>query len=240
MFTIPEWTAQRAWTLLIALAAAGCQQNAPMITGSAPTDYRDRHPISIVEGPASIDLLIGSGRGGLTAAQRAQVAAFGGSWRQKGNGMLIVNVPKGTPNEPAARATVREIASILQHAGVPPKAISVQPYHPKSPIEAGPIRLAYPTMRAEVGPCGNWPRDVGPTSDALYWHNEPYFNLGCATQRNLAAAVVDPHDLLQPRAETPPSAARRATVLDKYRQGLDTTTAVSTTGAGRISQVGQQ
>jgi pilus assembly protein CpaD len=51
--------------------------------------------------------------------------------------------------------------------------------------------------------------------------------------------VAEPADLLQPRAETPPSAARRQVVMDKYRQGTDTATTVTQTG-GKVSTVGQQ
>ena len=44
--------------------------------------------------------------------------------------------------------------------------------------------------------------------------------IGCATQRNLAAMVDNPADLVQPRAETPAYTMRRTTVMEKYRQGV--------------------
>jgi len=235
-----EQTVRHARLLLVGLAlAAGACKYDTVVTQSVPTDYRNRHPILIAERPHSIDLLIGTGRGGLTAVQRAQVAAFGSAWRREGNGVFQVKVPSGTRNETAARATVREITSVLNSVGVPPKAIGVQPYRPEQVFDVAPIRLSFPIMRAEVVNCGQWPDDLGPTSDPKYWANEPYSNFGCAAQRNLAAMVADPADLLQPRAETPPSAARRQTVMDKYRQGTDTATTVTQTG-GRISNVGQQ
>jgi pilus assembly protein CpaD len=49
--------------------------------------------------------------------------------------------------------------------------------------------------------------------------NQPYWNLGCANQRNLAAMVDNPSDLLQPRGETPAYAGRRSVAIDKYRKG---------------------
>jgi pilus assembly protein CpaD len=229
----------RLLVLGLALAAGACKHD-EVVTNSVPTDYRDRHPIVVAERPYSIDLLIGTGRGGLTAAQRAQVAAFGSSWRREGNGYLRIDVPKGTRNEIAAKATVREITSVLHSVGVPPKAIGVQPYRPQAAFDIAPIRLAFPIMRAEAGPCGVWPDDLGPTSNPKYRANEPYSNFGCATQRNLAAMVADPADLLQPRAETPPSAARRQVVVDKYRQGVDTATTVTAPSSAKISNVGQQ
>jgi pilus assembly protein CpaD len=35
-----------------------------------------------------------------------------------------------------------------------------------------------------------------------YFENQPIWNLGCVSQRNLAAMVDEPADLLQPRGET--------------------------------------
>jgi pilus assembly protein CpaD len=237
-----DQTVRHARLLLVglALAAGACKHDPVVLTNSVPTDYRNRHPILIAERKHSIDLLIGTGRGGLTAAQRAQVAAFGSAWRREGNGYLQVKVPKGTRNETAANATVREVTSILRSVGVPPKAVAVQGYRPQPIFDVAPIRLAFPVMRAEVANCGQWPDDLGPTVDPKYWANEPYTNFGCATQRNLAAVVTDPADLLQPRAETPPSAARRHTVIDKYRQGVDTATTVTTQTSAKVSTVGQQ
>jgi pilus assembly protein CpaD len=49
--------------------------------------------------------------------------------------------------------------------------------------------------------------------------NRPYYNFGCSTQQNLAAMVENPEDLVQPRASTPAYAARRQTVIEKYRKG---------------------
>jgi pilus assembly protein CpaD len=235
-----DQTVRQARLLLVGLAlTAGACKHDTVITHTVPVDYRDRHPIVVAESPTSIDILIGSGRGGLTVTQRAQVAAFGSTWRREGNGVLLVKVPTGTRNHIAARATVREITSVLHSVGVPAKAVVVRPYRPDRVLAAAPIRLAFPVMRAEVANCGMWPDELGPTKDWKYWENEPYANFGCATQRNLAAMVTEPSDLLQPRAETPSSAARRQTVMDKYRQGVDTATVVLQTG-GRVSNVGQQ
>ena len=84
------------------------------------------------------------------------------------------------------------------------------------------MRLNYPRMAAEAGPCGLWPEDIGPTSEG-YRQNKPYWNFGCATQRNIAAMVANPADLVQPRGErADPNRMRRTTVLENYRQGDQT------------------
>jgi len=94
-------------------------------------------------------------------------------------------------------------------------------------------------MIATAGPCGQWPANLGPGQDASYMENRPYWNLGCASQRNLAAMVDNPADLVQPRAETPVLTSRRATALDKYRKGEATATQYPDANKGKISDLGQ-
>ena len=66
------------------------------------------------------------------------------------------------------------------------------------------IRLNYPKISAVAGPCGLWPEDLGPSiKNKSYFENKSYYNFGCAYQRNMAAMVDNPADLVQPRPETP-------------------------------------
>ena len=69
--------------------------------------------------------------------------------------------------------------------------------------------------------------------------SELYYNLGCASQRNLAAMVANPSDLVQPRPETPAYTGRRTFALDKYRQGQATATTYPDADKNKISSVGQ-
>jgi pilus assembly protein CpaD len=229
--------------LAITLLVAGCNTDRT-ITGSVPHDFRDRHPIRLAEAERSVQLLVGSGRGDLTADQRAQVSAVASAWRREGTGYLIVDVPSGTPNERAADYAAKEVQSLLRASGVPERAIHRRHYEPPSGGEFGPIRLAYTRVEAQAGPCGEWPEDLGvrpyPSRGILpsQWENRPYWNFGCATQQNLAAAVSNPQDLVQPRAEDPPYAARRQSVIEKYRKGENPSGAYDTDTAG-ISNVGQ-
>ena len=75
--------------------------------------------------------------------------------------------------------------------------------------------------------------------DPVWCENRPYWNLGCAYQRNLAAMVDNPADLVQPRGETPIYAARRTQALDKYRKGEATATVYPNANEGKISDVGK-
>jgi pilus assembly protein CpaD len=73
-----------------------------------------------------------------------------------------------------------------------------------------------------------------------YFENQPPWNFGCASQRNLAAMVDNPADLVQPRAETPAYTMRRTTVVEKYRAGTSTATQYPTTDTAKVATgVGQ-
>ena len=88
-----------------------------------------------------------------------------------------------------------------------------------APEALASIKISYTKLMAEAGPCGLWPHDLGPAWDRTYTENRPYWNLGCASQRNLAAMVDNPTDLVQPRGDAPAYTARRSVALDKYRKG---------------------
>ena len=99
-----------------AAALAGCFLPDQVATPAA-FDYRLRHPIAIKEGPRTVELFIGSQRGGLNGAQRADVLAFANAWRREATGGVLIDVPTGTRNEVAAANAVHEVRAIL-----PPRA----------------------------------------------------------------------------------------------------------------------
>jgi pilus assembly protein CpaD len=211
----------------IAMALGACKHTTDdvALTSSVPSDYRLRHPIVIQEADRTIEVFVGSGRSGLMASQRAEVTAMGNTWLRDGTGSLVIEVPANTPNARAAEQSVREIKSLLSAVGVPPRGVTVRHYTPADPRQFATIRINYPRLVADAGPCGVWPEDIGPSiKNKSYLDNKQYWNFGCANQRNLAATVVNPADLVQPRPETPSYVARRTFALGKYRKGESTAT----------------
>jgi pilus assembly protein CpaD len=203
-----------------------------------PSDYRQRHPITISEANRTLEIFVGSNRGELNPTQRAQVLEFAQTWRHDATGGVVIDLPVGTSNERAAAESLRMVRSILAASGVPPNGIVERTYHPASPNLAT-LRISYPKMTAQAGPCGMWPEDISGTGNRGYFENQPYWNFGCANQRNLAAMVDNPADLVQPRAETPAYEMRRTTVIEKYREGTGSATQYSTSTTGKITTVGQ-
>lgn len=238
----------RRWRTAVALiglslSLGGCLTHARDNDGALaaiPADYRQRHPIVLEEANRTVEIFVGSGRGGLSAIQRADVIALGQAWVHDGTGVLVIDVPKDTPNARASVDALHEVRSLLSAVGVPPNAVSTRNYRPRDPRQFATLRLSYPRITAEAGPCGVWPDDLGPSiKNKVYVENKPYHNFGCASQRNLAAMVDNPSDLVQPRPETPPYEARRSIAFEKYRKGEPTGTVYSDGDKAKLSDLGK-
>lgn len=205
---------------------------------SYPNDYRKRHAIAIREGKRVVDVFIGKDRAPLNASQRADVASFAHVWKGESTGGIIISVPYGTPNAHASSGAAREVRSLLNASGIPDNLIATRSYQPEDPAKLSVLRLSYSKMVAEAGPCALWPSDLGPTYDtAAYNENRQYWNLGCANQRNLAAMVANPADLVQPRGESPSWTQRRTVVFEKYRSGQSAETNYPNVNRGTVSDV---
>jgi pilus assembly protein CpaD len=207
---------------------------------SVPEDYRLRHPITVQESNRSIVLFVGDARGGLSATQREDVAGLARNWIAEGTGAIVVDVPVDTPNARAADSAYREARAVLQTVGVPANGIKLHHYTPSDPRTLATVRFTYPKMTAVVGPCGIWPEGLGPSvKDPSYMENKSYYNFGCAYQRNMAAMVANPADLVQPRPETPAYTVRRTEGFEKYRKGSDTATQYPESDKAKLSDAGK-
>jgi pilus assembly protein CpaD len=232
----------RSLRLLGALAGlsvvlGACNTTTEVVTASVPDDYRQRHPIAIQEANRSVLVFVGNGRGGLSVSQSADVMGLAQAWVREGTGSIVAEVPVDTLNARAAAYTFREIKSLLVAGGVPSRGITLHNFRPDDPGKFAPITLSYPRIAAVAGPCGLWPEDLGPSiKDPDYFQNKEYYNFGCANQRNLAAMVENPADLVQPRPETPSYTARRTEAFEKYRKGNSTATVYPESDKAKLSE----
>jgi pilus assembly protein CpaD len=224
----------------LAIALGACRHTEEAVTADVPADYRLRHPLAIQEADRSVVVFVGHARGGLSASQRADVFGLAQNWLHEGTGAISADVPVDTPNARAAADSFREIQALLASAGVPPGGIVVRRYRPDDIRTLATIRLSYPKISAIAGPCGVWPEDLGPSiRNKSYFENKPYYNFGCAYQRNMAAMVDNPSDLEQPASETPAYTVRRTTSFEKYRKGTSTATVYPEGDKAKLSDSGK-
>jgi pilus assembly protein CpaD len=224
----------------LAVVLGACTHTDQDVTASVPDDYRLRHPIAIQEANRSVVIFVGQARGGLSASQRADVMGLAQTWLHEATGAIVADLPTDTSNARAAADSFREIQSLLTAAGIPPRGIVVHRFHPDDPRQMATIRLSYPKISAVAGPCGLWPDDTGPSiKNKSYFENKQYYNFGCAYQRNMAAMVDNPSDLVQPQSETPPYTTRRSEAFEKYRKGNVTTTNYPEADKAKLSDTGK-
>src|SRR4030088_1814556 len=210
----------------LAVVLGACTNTGEVVTASVPNDYRLRHPIAIQEADRSAVIFVGHARGGLSASQRADVIGLAQTWLREGTGAIVADVPLDTPNARAAESAFREVRALLSAGGVPAGGITLRHYHAVDSISPGVINLTYPRIAAVAGPCGQWPEDLGPsTMNPRYSENKQYYNFGCANQRNLAAMIDNPADLVHPRPAAPASTGAPNAPFEKYRKGEPNATA---------------
>ncbi|MDX3929950.1 MAG: CpaD family pilus assembly lipoprotein [Shinella sp.] len=204
-----------AGALLVAVAAtaSGCANRDGISTGSLPDDYRTRHPIVVTEKERTIDIPIASGDSRLTRGQSEVIAGFVSDYMASSSGTIQIILPHGSANTGAATAAGKNIRNLLTKMGVPTRRIIMTSYA-AGDYDVAPVRLSYSAIAADAGPCGEWPEDMTLNTTA----NKNYYNFGCANQRNLAAQIADPNDLLGPRRMTPADATQREQAIQRYRE----------------------
>jgi pilus assembly protein CpaD len=220
--------------LLLALPLSACAPDR-VVTGSTyPTDYRERHPIVLADGAESLDLFVTAGR--LDERQQDDLMAFAAAYRTHGKGPLMASVPGGPISKSSPRPGLGAIHAALAHVGIPSSQVVVTSYRVLEPGLAAPIRLSFRRLEAKVASrCGVWPQDLGVSDFPADVNNQPYWNLGCATQSNIAAQAADPLDFVRARSEGRADVIRRASNIDKLRKGQDPSTEYKTP-TDRINQ----
>lgn len=201
---------------LLAAGLAGCKSYTKEVRGWMLADPAVRHPIEVSEREVGLDLVVTRSAYGLTRAQKHDARDFVRRYKQESDGRLLVRAPSSGPNEVAALQALDDLRDVLRAEGVPPRAVAFEPYYSGGDPRA-PVQISYLRLVAQGPDCGRWPTDLGRDG-----HNVPYHNFGCAMQRNLAATIANPRDLIEPRGMTPRSSERRDVIWDKWIKGEPT------------------
>jgi len=197
---------------LLALAACASDPSPSKLKRADPVTPTEQYAIEVA--PAPLELRLAAHGSGLSPAQADALRDFYGRWADGERGAITLKAPEHGPDPAAAYRTVTEARDFLIAAGVEPAAIRIVGYEAGGD-PAAPVRVGFMRYEAHGPNCGtSWENleHVGA--------NAPYSQFGCAVTANTAAQLAEPSDLLSPRPSEPPDAMRRETVLDKYRQGV--------------------
>ncbi len=199
--------------LVIAVPLGGCWQSPRNQAPFMLSNPSERHPIAVKQAEALLDLSVSGRARGLSSAQWGELYGYLSGYQENGVGRLVIKAPTSGPNEKAAKRVYNDVRQAMRRVGISPRAVSLQPYVAKWD-PAAPLRLSYLEYVAQGPDCPDWSENLARDPQNLPWPN-----MGCATQKNFAAMVADPLDLLYPRAETPRPSERRDTVWRKYVAG---------------------
>src|SRR4051812_20016895 len=105
-----------AWARLAAAAALGSSLTAcadrAVTAPTYPVDVRERHPIVLADAPRTLDGFV-NGAAGLDPRQRDDVKSFAHEYRRHGQGVMVAQVPSGTPNGLGAHRTLEAVRGAL-------------------------------------------------------------------------------------------------------------------------------
>jgi pilus assembly protein CpaD len=191
---------------------SGCVGTDHVVVGAVPDDYRTNHPIVISEKEQVTDIPVGASDRGMTRPQRGQLEGFLSAYDRSAASVVQIMLPQGSANEAAARRAAAGLAQVAREAGVPRGRITIVSYRVNAPDSQPPIRVSYSKVVASAGPCGRWPDDLMKNAE-----NKHYADFGCSYQRNLAAQVANPNDLIGPRKQGDIDAENRGNVINVYR-----------------------
>lgn len=208
-----------------AVAGTGCELYRN--TAADALTVQETHPITVDSQVVTLTLAPQAG-GELSALDAAKIRAFALDYMNKGHGPVSLTSP-ARPSR-AAEAFMGRIDDVFQQVGLPQGTAQRTSYARSAGADDAYI-LSYTHYVATPSACGVW-RDRR-TRD---YKNLRTPNFGCATQNNLAAMVIDPHDLVAPADMTSPDAAIRIRGVRAFRLGEDTATQKSADIEAKVSE----
>lgn len=205
-----------------ALLASACATDAGVINPDAKLSS-DQYPLAVTTAPTGVQLAAHDF--GLSPQQADALRDLVADWRANGEGMIVIEAPACACDD--AAATAYDARDALVAFGAPADQIRMLGYDADG---GAPIRVSFQRLSAQTYACGtNW------TDVTTLKNGAPNSNFGCAVNSNLAAMIDNPADIVRPRAADPADAARREVVIQHYRAGEVTSSAVDPNADGKVS-----
>jgi pilus assembly protein CpaD len=217
----------RGFCLASVLLAGSCTSHAPDSTHYS-LDGEFNHPISVEPDYQSMRLYYSPADAGIQPGDQSRFSSFVASYEAHGNGAIAISAPTGVNSQ----AMIGFFAQRINEMGVPKDRIMVATHD--SPDGDMRVEINYVSYQAHSDTCGDWSQDLTYTAD-----NETVHNFGCAVQRNVAAQIANPRDLVSPQDVDPTDATRRAVVIGKYEQGEVSQASKSSEQSAPGSGIGQ-
>lgn len=197
---------------VLAFALIGCEASrVPDQMHPLLTDPSKRHPIGIADDSVLLDLPPVSGDPAERSRDTIAAMRFMRKFKQEGRGQLVVSVAAAERRQWGVERRLDEVRRLARVVGVAASRMRfTDKAHPQS-IGAA-VTLSYERLAVVPPVCGDWSENVARNPENL-----PYPNYGCASQRNLAAMIANPTDVVFPAEETPRLSDNRAAAYAAYK-----------------------
>ena len=212
--------------MIISLSLSACATPSSDQAPSSAPPLSERFAPQLETQPQT--LLLAPHESGLSDRQQQAIAAFVAQWRDNGGGLMTVEA--ASTGVPGAYQTSAEALSALERAGLGRHQMRLIGYDGGGAVDA-PVRIRYDHAAVRRVHCAALAGNLS-ISNA----NEVPDHFGCALNANMAAQVVNPHDLLGPRTQDPADSGRRLFELDLYRKGATTSSAKDAQASGAVSK----
>ncbi|MBL8710228.1 MAG: CpaD family pilus assembly protein [Rhodospirillaceae bacterium] len=194
----------------LAIAIACLMGLAACEADMANYDYRERYPIKVETRTALLILEPGPG-GRVKAVDAAAIEEFARDFKNRAAGGITIQIGANTPSDALATSFASDLGKILAARGIPSAAVQTTYATDPESAKYGRAVMEFPIYVALADECGTFKDQT--TFTPL---NEGTYGFGCANQRNLAAMVVNPRDLVDAQAPTGRMAARSNVIVGKY------------------------
>lgn len=209
--------------LAVAALTSACTTPGPSTT--APRNALSGYVLEVEPGVDRIALAVHDE--GLSANQRAALAALAGRFGQSQAEVIRIEAPAG--NDPAATQVAWAMRDALSGMGVPAERVLVMAYD--APSVRAPVLAGFEIFKARIPDCAQERRALGVDPS-----NQPSAGFGCAVTANLAAQIANPRDIIRPSDLQAADEGRRAKVFEAYRAGTPTAAPQEAMVDGRISR----
>nr|WP_298683453.1 CpaD family pilus assembly lipoprotein [uncultured Dongia sp.] len=200
-------TRQLVAAILCSLSLAACEAD------MSDHAYAENHPIK-VETRTALLILEPAAGGRVKIADAPEIDEFARDFGNRSAGGIMIRVGANSATDPLATAFANDVTQVLLSRGIPASAIQISYATDPETAKYGRAVMEYPIYVALADECGTW-KD----RPEFMPENENSYNFGCSMQRNIAAMVVNPLDLVDAAAPTGRLAARADNVVGKYIVG---------------------
>jgi pilus assembly protein CpaD len=214
----------------LTLTLGACASAPSEIDKFARTDT-EQYKVKVEKAPEQ--LALGPHAEGLSAAQAAALGEFAATWRDAGEGDILIRTPR-TGDQTAVSRSAAATQTALASLGVPRGALRIEAYDAAAGEARPPLLVSFERYTAKVADCSQTWGNLSSTGA-----NKPSEHFGCTVTANFAAQLADPRDAIRPAPTDPSDASRRSTVLSAYRKGDVTSSKADSQASGAVSKVVQ-